>query len=114
MSTCSRELTSHENFKLCAERVPADASDQLRIECEEDPRAVTVVEWRPPWREDYGPDWIRLPIARLRYVGSKRLWTLYYHRHTGRWERYPLLGPATRIDPLLEELEHDPICLFWR
>ena len=100
--------------KLCAQRVLAGSSDQLRIECEEDPRAVTVVEWRAPWREDYRPDWMRLPIARLRYVSSTRLWTLYYHRHTRRWERYPLLGPATRIDPLLDELEQDPICLFWR
>jgi hypothetical protein len=49
----------------------------------------------------------------LSYVGSTRLWTLYYHRHTGRRERYPLLDPATRIDPLLDELGHDPICGFW-
>jgi hypothetical protein len=42
-----------------------------------------------------------------------RLWTLYYHRHTGRWERYPLLGSTTRIESLLKELELDPICVFW-
>jgi hypothetical protein len=99
--------------RLCAARVPAHASDQVRVECEQDLRAVTIVEWRPPWREDYGPEWTRLPIARLRYVRSRRLWTLFYHRHTGRWERYPLLGSTTPIDPLLDELERDPICVFW-
>jgi hypothetical protein len=99
--------------RLCTERVPADLTDQVRIECEEDPRAVTIVERRPPWREDCGPEWTRLPIARLRYVGMTRLWTLFYHRHTGHWERYPLLGATGRIDPLLNELEHDPICIFW-
>jgi hypothetical protein len=93
--------------------VPAEASDEVRVECEQDPRGVTVVEWQPPWREDFGPEWTRLPIARFRYVGTTRLWTLYYHRHTGRWERYPLLDSTTRIDPLLHELELDPICLFW-
>jgi len=93
--------------------VPPDVRDEVRVECEVDPRAVTVVEWRLPWREDLGPEWTRIPIARFRYVATTRLWTLYYHRHTGRWERYPLLGATTRIDPLLSELELDPICLFW-
>ncbi|MGH2861921.1 MAG: DUF3024 domain-containing protein [Solirubrobacteraceae bacterium] len=52
-------------------------------------------------------------MARLRYVASKRLWTLYYHRHTGRWERYPLLGPSCRLTDLLSEIADDPICVFW-
>jgi hypothetical protein len=30
--------------KLCAERVAAAAGDQVRVECEEDSPAVTVVE----------------------------------------------------------------------
>lgn len=50
-----------------------------------------------------------MPIARLSCVGSTRLWTLYYHRHTGRWERYALLGPTRRIDELLNDIDGDPI-----
>ncbi len=42
-----------------------------------------------------------MPIARLRYVASK-LWTLYYHRHTGRWERYPLLESSRLVTDLPE------------
>ncbi|MBV9366545.1 MAG: DUF3024 domain-containing protein [Solirubrobacterales bacterium] len=38
----------------------------------------------------------------------KGLWTLYYLRHTGRWERYPLFGPSRRLDDLLSELAEDP------
>jgi hypothetical protein len=53
-----------------------------------------------------------MPIARVRYTASKRLWTLYYHRHTGRWERYPLLGPSHRVTDLLSEIADDPICVF--
>ena len=99
--------------ELCTGRVPEHARNQGRVELEQSRQAVTIVECRPPWREDYGPGWTRMPIARLRYVGSTRLWTLYYHRHTGRWERYPLLGPTRRIDELLDEIERDPICIFW-
>jgi hypothetical protein len=98
---------------LCEARVPPDAREHVRVELEHERQAVNIVERRPPWREDYGPEWSRLPIAQLRYVASKRLWTLYYHRHTGRWERYPLLGPSRRITDLLGEIAEDPICVFW-
>ena len=98
---------------LCAPRVPDHARDKVRIEVDEDPRAITIVECRPPWREDYGPEWTRSPIARLRYVRSRGLWTLYYRRHAGRWERYPLLSSTPRIDELLGEIDRDPICIFW-
>ena len=98
---------------VCAARVPREASEHVRVEVEQERQAVNIVERRPPWREDYGPEWMRLPIARLRYVASRGLWTLYYHRHTGRWERYPLLGPSRRLSDLLSEIADDPICVFW-
>ena len=99
--------------ELCEARVPPDAREHVRVELERERQAVTIVEHRPPWREDDGPEWSRSPIARLRYVASTRLWTLYYHRHTGRWERYPLLGPSRRLVDLLREIAEDPICVFW-
>ncbi len=98
---------------LCDQRVPDDARDEVRIEVEEDRQAVTILERRPPWRGDYGTEWTRSPIARLRYVSATRLWTLYYRRHTCRWERYPLLGSTPRVDELLTEIDQDPICIFW-
>ncbi len=99
--------------ELCEARVPREARGEVSVEFELERQAVNIVERRPQWRDDFGPEWSRLPIARLRYVASRRLWTLYYHRHTGRWERYPLLGPSQRLGDLLSELAEDPICVFW-
>ena len=98
--------------KFCGARVPPEAREHVRAELEQERQAVNIVEYRPPWREDYGPEWSRMPIARLRYVASKDQWTLYYHRHTGRWERYPLLGPSRHLSDLLNEVAVDPICVF--
>lgn len=98
---------------MCEARVPPEACDEVRVELEPERQAINIVERRPPWRNDLGPEWSRLPVARLRYVAAKGLWTLYYLRHTGRWERYPLLGPTRRLDELLAELAEDPICLLW-
>lgn len=99
--------------ELCDTRVPDHVRHQVRVELDEGPQALTIIECRPPWREDYGPEWTRSPLARLRYVGTTRLWTLYYRRHTGRWERYPLLTPVRRIGELIDEIDRDPICIFW-
>ncbi|WP_446220485.1 DUF3024 domain-containing protein [Micromonospora sp. IBHARD004] len=64
--------------RWCDQRVPERVRDQVRIECEEAARHVTVVECRAPWRADIGPEWTRLPVARLRYTMSNGTWALYY------------------------------------
>ncbi|MBO0879562.1 MAG: hypothetical protein J2P17_04170 [Mycobacterium sp.] len=38
--------------RWCRERVPAHARDEVRVEADIGSRHVTVVECRPPWRED--------------------------------------------------------------
>ena len=99
--------------ELYESRVPPEAQEHVRVELEHERQAVNILERRPPWRPDYGTGVVALTIARLRYDASKRLWTLYYHRHTGRWERYPLLDPVTPSTNLLTEIAEDPICAFW-
>ncbi len=38
--------------RWCDERVPDTVRDQVRVECEVAARHLTIVECRPPWRED--------------------------------------------------------------
>ncbi|HWY00575.1 MAG TPA: IS30 family transposase, partial [Mycobacterium sp.] len=64
--------------RWCADKVPGHARGEIRIECDVAPRYLTICECRPPWREDFGPDWTRFPIARLHYTKSSGLWTLYW------------------------------------
>jgi hypothetical protein len=37
-------------------RVPEHARDQVRLEADVTDRTVTILECRPPWRPEYGPD----------------------------------------------------------
>jgi hypothetical protein len=53
-------------------RVPEHARDQVRLEVDVTDRTVTILECRPPWRPEHGPDWARFPIARLRYTTSRK------------------------------------------
>jgi len=47
-------------------RVPEHVQNQVRLEVDVADRTVTILECRPPWQPEYGPDWTRFPIARLR------------------------------------------------
>ena len=97
----------------CAARVPEHARDQLRVECELASRHLTIVERRPPWREDLGPDWPSSAIARLRYNATDMSWTLYWADQHQRFHTYNRLSPSQGIEDLLTEVERDPTNIFW-
>ncbi len=59
--------------RWCRARVPEHVRDEVRVEVEVDERCLTIVECRPPWRADFGPEWTRFLIARLRYTKATRL-----------------------------------------
>ena len=58
------------------EQVPEHARGDIRIECDLASRHLTICECRPLWREDFGPEWTRSPLARLHYTKNTGLWTL--------------------------------------
>ena len=84
-------------------RPGACPGDQVRIECDAGPRHLTIVECRPPWREDAGPEWTRFPIAWLRYTQATRTWSLYRRDRNLRFHLYNQLPPSPRVDDLLHE-----------
>jgi hypothetical protein len=94
-------------------RVPEHAQDQVRLEVDVSDRTVTILECRPPWRPEYGPDWTRFPIARLRYTKSRSRWSLYWRDRNLKFHEYDLADPTTNIQDLLSEIDHDPTGIFW-
>ncbi|MEU4714480.1 DUF3024 domain-containing protein [Micromonospora purpureochromogenes] len=99
--------------RWCHQRVPERVRDQVRIECGEAARHLTIVECRAPWRADMGAEWTRLPVARLRYTKSTGTWTLYYRDRNVRFHRYDLIPPTSTMADLLAELDRDPTAIFW-
>jgi Protein of unknown function (DUF3024) len=89
-------------------RTPAT---QVRLETEVRGSAITIIERRAPWREDFGPEWSRRKAARLRYDHGS--WTLHWADRNGRWLPYPDLDPSPRLDDLLAEIDRDPAGAFW-
>jgi hypothetical protein len=99
--------------RWCEQRVPAQARDQVRVECDVAPRYLTIVERRPPWRQGAGAEWTRFPIARLHYTRATNTWTLYWRDRSLRFHRYDQIEPSPQIDDLLREIDRDPTAIFW-
>lgn len=74
--------------------------------------SITIVESRPPWRPDFGPEWTRLNVAQLRYDGAHDHWTLYWADRNGRWNVLADIesGP---VSELLNKIELDRSGIFW-
>ncbi|MEX2619198.1 MAG: DUF3024 domain-containing protein [Egibacteraceae bacterium] len=87
--------------------------DQIRDEIDTDSRSVTLLECRPPWREDFGPEWTRFPVARLRYTKARQEWTLYWRDRNLKFHRYDIVDPSPDVESLLAEVDRDPGCIFW-
>jgi hypothetical protein len=91
----------------------ADVADQLRIDVDVDPRAITIVECRPTSREDFGPEWARQEIARLRYTRSTGTWALYWPDRNSQFHAYDGVDPTPDVEQLLAEIDADPDGIFW-
>jgi hypothetical protein len=87
--------------------------DELRVEMDVATRAITILECRPPWRDDLGSEWTRQEIARTRCANSTGAWTIYWPDRHSKFHRYEDLDPTPTIDRLLAEIDADPICILW-
>ncbi len=99
--------------RWCRARVPAHVRDQIRVEADVADRHVTIVECRPPWRDDGGGEWTRFPIARLRYGKATRLWSLYWRDRHSKFHAYDRVPATERVEDLLAEVDRDPTAIFW-
>jgi Protein of unknown function (DUF3024) len=91
--------------------VPEELHSQVRIEHGVRGKAITIVERRPPWREDFGQEWSSTKVAQLRYDGG--LWTLYCSDSNGRWWLYDEAEPAPDVGALLAAIDDDVTGIFW-
>lgn len=97
--------------EYCEGRVPPHVRDKIRIEHEFRGNSVTIVERRPPWREDFGPEWSRLTVAQLRYEVEK--WALYWSDCNGKWHFYDLFDLTPDLSAALAEIDDDRTAIFW-
>lgn len=93
--------------------LPERAVGLIQYEFDVDDRAVTILECRPPWREGFGDDWSRFPIAWLRYTKVRQEWQIYWRDRNLKFHAYDLVPPSGNVEALLAEIDADPTAIFW-
>jgi len=63
------DFITHADGSITPVTVPHDVTDI----CAALARHLTIVERRTRWREDLGPEWINVPIARPRYTAAAKV-----------------------------------------
>jgi len=98
--------------RWCRDRVPEDVRDRVRIELDVDGRDLTILECHAPVPPG-DDEWMRSPVARLRYLTSRSVWRLYCADRDDNWHEYPDLPWSRHLDRLLDEIDRDPTAIFW-
>lgn len=111
------ELDQHRITRWVEVRIadlPDAARDKIRYELDVTATTVTILECRPPWRADYGPNWTRFPIARLRYTKTRRQWSLYSRDRNLRFHLYEPDQPLPASRTCSPRWTATPTGIFWR
>jgi len=74
--------------------LPGHVRQLVRYELALTDRTVTILECRPPWKPEYGPEWTRHPIARLRYTKKRKEWSLYWRDRNLKFQKYGFVAPS--------------------
>ena len=71
---------------LCKQNTPAHLKDKLRFEYEIEGQNVIIYEVRPAFMRE--GEFTKMPLAKLTYVTSRKIWKLYWKRASGKWKNY--------------------------
>ncbi len=93
------------------DRVPERVRDQLRHTFTISPTSVELFEERPAFRNP--SEWRRHPVAKFRFIATRKLWALYCRHRDLKWHSYELLPQAGSFEIPLREVQRDPTGIFW-
>jgi hypothetical protein len=96
---------------LTKRRPPPEIRNQLDYRVDINGQAVTIVSLRPAARGKAST--VECPIAKARWVQTKKIWRLYWMRGDLKWHSYDPLPEAQKIGTLLAEVDRDPHCCFF-
>jgi hypothetical protein len=111
LSEIQRAAVKKRLSEYCDSKVPPHVRDKLRLCFRIDNNAVVLYEERPDFMD--ATEWIEVPIAKFRYIKSRRVWRLYCQFRDLRWHEYQPLDEADDFDALLGQVDADPTCIFW-
>ena len=96
---------------ICRRRTRREHADELRFDYRIEGQSLILYEERSGWRD---PDeLIQSPFAKLRYVRTTGLWTLYWMRADLKWHAYGPVPPTADLAALVDVVDEDAYSAFF-
>jgi len=106
----TKKLIESKLSKYCKNRIPEDASHNVKLIFRIDENLVTLILTRPYFRKS--SKWAERAVAQIRFDSETKEWQLYFLDRNNNWQPY-LKNPSTDFDDLLKELDRAPRGVFW-
>lgn len=90
-------------------RPPVELRDQLDLAYRLDGQTIDIFEKRRSLRGHP----VETPVARLRFVKSRKAWKLYWMRADLKWHGYEPFPESPSLEVLLREIDEDPNACFF-
>ena len=105
------QLVEIKFSNYCTTKIPEEYQNEIKLLYKIHGNSVTLIESRPFYFDP--ANWSEQKIAQFRYGKDDRDWTLYWADRNERWHIYPKIKSSKSIDDLLNEVDNDPISVFW-
>ena len=111
MPPIQKQLAVKQIENYCDNKIPIHAQSQIKMKYSIRGNSFTLLESRVKWDDD--SIWTDMKIAQMRFDSDRMLWKLYYPNRNEKWMEYEILDAKQEIQELLNEIDDDPICVFW-
>jgi len=106
-----RECLKATGEFLTKRRPPPELRDKLDFHADINNQEVTILSVRPAYNDPRRK--AEYPIAKARWVGTQKVWRLFWMQSDMNWHSYKPLPESPSIATLLEEVDRDTHCCFF-
>lgn len=96
---------------LDKKRPPEEIRDKLDFTFKINGQEITIYEIRPHFKDKNIK--IETPVAKTKYVKSKKIWKVYWMRGDLKWYLYDPDKEVSSLDEFLEIVDEDKYGCFW-
>lgn len=92
-------------------RPPINIRDQLDIGYTFEKQVIEILEIRPKW--DDPETKMSVPVARARFIKSRKIWKVYWMRASGKWEPYEPGHEVRDVAQFVKIVKEDALGCFF-
>ncbi|MGB0868903.1 MAG: DUF3024 domain-containing protein [Flavobacteriales bacterium] len=85
--------------------------EQIDMGYSYDGKIAILFEIRPHWRDETKK--LQSVFAKIRYTKSKKEWSLYWMRASGKWELYEPFSKSDTLDKIIDVVKNDNYGCFF-